>query len=223
VQTGRGRSEIGREQVEWCLWREPSFASRCRFEEPGDWGSALEALNVPVLQLLCSTPGRDQCNATASALALLDLRPAGGPTRTSMPHHHAALGPSKSWPGAPIRGDHGAYGYRPIPSGSRLGSPSCCGLGGSCARTPPAPRKGVALVLRQLPQTATVGWPMGVGLDTPAQPRPVMLSWLQEAGHNLGAGPLPESGDALIRFAAGRAASNDPRKAATALPRPFCP
>jgi len=59
-----------------------------------------------------------------------------------------------------------------------------------------------------------------VGLEHPGQHGPD-AELLQEAAHNLGAGPLPESADALNPAAgAGRAMI---RKAATACPSTICP
>ena len=86
-------------------------------------------------------------------------------------------------------------------------------------RRAPAPQRRVALVLANYP-TRNSRLANGVGLDTPASTA-AMLQWLRQGGYDLGDGPLPADGEALIQaLLAGR--SNDPesghRPALTQLP-----
>ncbi|MFM9104213.1 MAG: cobaltochelatase subunit CobN, partial [Cyanobium sp.] len=74
-------------------------------------------------------------------------------------------------------------------------------------RRTPASQRRVALVLANYP-TRNSRLANGVGLDTPASTT-AMLGWLRQAGYDLGPGPLPADGEALIAaLLQGR--SNDP-------------
>ncbi|APD48946.1 cobaltochelatase subunit CobN [Synechococcus sp. CS-602] len=193
---------LGREQVEVVLCG-TSFAS-VQFEEAGLGAPLWEALNVPVLQLLCSTQGRDQWQRNSIGLGPLDLS-----LQVALPELDGRITTRVGAFKELLRADQGLttalYGYRPDPE--RLDwIAQLLRAWVELRQTPPA-QKRVALVLANYPnRNSRVA--NGVGLDTPASTA-LMLSWLQEAGHNLGAGPLPESGDALIQLLlAGR--SNDP-------------
>jgi len=171
---------------------------------------------LPVLQLLCSTRAVTSGNATHGH-GPLDLS-----WQVALPNSmagitHAGWGLQRSCArrsGAEPRRSTATARSR----GGSTGSPSCCGLGWSCARTPPAQRKGGPGLAPTTP-TQQLGWPNGVGGSTPRPARLHAELGLQRAGHQPRAGPLPGGGDALFQLLlAGR--SNDPESSHRPCPRP---
>jgi len=201
VQQGVG-DLLEREAIEAVLCA-TGFAS-VQFEEAGLGAPLWERLQVPVLQLLCS--GRSQRSWQESSIGLgpLDLS-----LQIALPELDGRItsrvGAFKEQAWASDR--LGTALLRLQPDRERLAwIVRLCRHWIELRRTPRAERR-VALVLANYP-TRNSRLANGVGLDTPASAA-LMLGWMVEAGYDLGAGPLPADGDALIQaLLAGR--SNDP-------------
>jgi cobaltochelatase CobN len=210
VQQGVG-DLLERERAEAVLCG-TGFAS-VSFEEAGLGAPLWDRLAVPVLQLLTSGRPRREWDQSAIGLGPLDLS-----LQVALPELDGRIGTRV-----------GAF-KEVVPSeggGDREGS--ITGLATALQRLRPDPervawiasltdnwiqlrhtpaeRRRVALVLANYP-TRNSRLANGVGLDTPASTA-AMLQWLRQAGYDLGDGPLPADGEALIqRLLAGR--SNDP-------------
>ncbi len=194
---------LGREGVQAVLCT-TSFAS-VQFEEAGLGAPLWEALNVPVLQLLCSSSSRDRWRSSSIGLSPLDLS-----LQVALPELDGRLttrvGAFKE---AADRADDrlttALHRYEPDPE--RLDwIAQLVQAWVSLRGTPPAQRR-LSLVLANYP-TRNSRLANGVGLDTPASAA-AMLHWLAAAGYDLGkAESLPQDGQELIRrLLAGR--SND--------------
>ena len=178
------------------------FAS-VRFEEAGLGAPLWERLDVPVLQMLCSSRGRSAWQVSSIGLGPLDLS-----LQVVLPELDGRLttrvAAFKEWTASDP--NLGTALHRTEPDPQRLGW--ICELVErwiELARTPVA-RRRVALVLANYP-TRNSRLANGVGLDTPASVV-LMLRWLAEAGYAVQE-PLPADGDGLIqRLLAGR--TNDP-------------
>ncbi|MCT0199368.1 cobaltochelatase subunit CobN [Synechococcus sp. CS-1325] len=199
----RGVSDLlRRESVEAVLCA-TSFAS-VQFEEAGLGAPLWESLNVPVVQLLCSTQSRQHWQQSSIGLNPLDLS-----LQVALPELDGRItsrvGAFKELVRADDQLTTAIHHYRPDPE--RLDWIAQLVKGWVELRRTPASRRRLALVLANYP-TRNSRVANGVGLDTPASTA-LMLGWLQESGHDLGTGPLPAGGDALIeRLLAGR--TNDP-------------
>ncbi len=181
-----------------------SFAS-VQFEEAGLGAPLWETLNVPVLQLLCSSAGRRRWQTSSIGLGPLDLS-----LQVALPELDGRLttrvGAFKEAAGSADERLTTAL-HRYEPDLERLDwiaqlVEAWVNLRG----TPPAQRR-LSLVLANYP-TRNSRLANGVGLDTPASAA-AMLHWLAAAGYDLGeAEALPPDGQVLIRrLLAGR--SND--------------
>ncbi|EAQ74520.1 MULTISPECIES: cobaltochelatase subunit CobN [unclassified Synechococcus] len=200
---------LGREGVQAVLCT-TSFAS-VQFEEAGLGAPLWETLNVPVLQLLCSSCSRERWRSSSIGLGPLDLS-----LQVALPELDGRLttrvGAFKE---AAERADTRLTTalHRYVPDQERLDwIAQLVGAWVSLRGTPPAQRR-LSLVLANYP-TRNSRLANGVGLDTPASAA-AMLHWLAAAGYDLGGaqgqppdGTLPHSGQELIeRLLAGR--SND--------------
>jgi cobaltochelatase CobN len=200
---------LGREAVQAVLCT-TSFAS-VQFEEAGLGAPLWEALNVPVLQLLCSSSSRERWRSSSIGLSPLDLS-----LQVALPELDGRLTTrvgafKEAAERADARLTTALHRYRPDPE--RLDWIAQLVQGWVNLRgTAPAQRR-LSLVLANYP-TRNSRLANGVGLDTPASAA-AMLHWLAAAGYDLGAaqgqppdGTLPHSGQELIeRLLAGR--SND--------------
>ena len=170
-----------------------AFAS-VRSEAAGLGSPLWESLDCPVLQLLSSSGTRERWSSSSRGLDPLDLslqvvmpeldgrittrpcafrqqRPSAGSLATAVAHQQ----PDRD--GIAWLVEHAARWI-------------------DLRRTVSAERR-VALVLANYPvRDGRVA--NGVGLDTPASLSSI-LSWLKQAGYELGPGPLPVDGDALIQ------------------------
>ena len=196
------RDLLRREGVEAVLCA-TSFAS-VQFEEAGLGAPLWEALNVPVLQLLCSTQSRQHWQQSSIGLGPLDLS-----LQVALPELDGRItsrvGAFKELVRADQQLTTAIYHYRPDPE--RLDWIAQLLRGWVELRQTSAAQRRLALVLANYP-TRNSRVANGVGLDTPASTA-LMLQWLRASGHDLGSEPLPEGGDALIqRLLAGR--TNDP-------------
>ncbi|MFZ9713846.1 MAG: cobaltochelatase subunit CobN [Vulcanococcus sp.] len=200
VQQGVG-DLLSRERVAAVLCT-TSFAS-VQFEEAGLGAPLWERLQVPVLQVLCSTQAKAAWQNNSVGLSPLDLT-----LQIALPELDGRIttrvGAFKEVSGADPRLQTALHRYVPEPE--RLDwiaqlTRRWCEL-----RQTPIPERRLALVLANYP-TRNSRLANGVGLDTPASTAS-MLQWLQSQGYGLGAA-LPADGDALIQqLLAGR--SNDP-------------
>ncbi len=195
---------LHRERVEAVLCT-TSFAS-VQFEEAGLGAPLWEALDVPVLQLLCSSRGRAAWERSSIGLGPLDLS-----LQVALPELDGRIttriGAFKESDGADARLGMAVQRYRPDPA--RLDWVAGLLQGWVALRRTPAPQRRLALVLANYP-TRNSRLANGVGLDTPASAA-ALLGWLADAGYDLGdaSTELPLDGDDLIRrLLAGR--SNDP-------------
>ncbi|WP_411870891.1 cobaltochelatase subunit CobN [Vulcanococcus limneticus] len=193
---------LGRERVQVVLCT-TSFAS-VQFEEAGLGAPLWEALDVPVLQVLCSTQGREAWAQSSIGLAPLDLT-----LQVALPELDGRIttrvGAFKELVGSDGRLATGLHRYEP--DRERLEWIAKLAEGWADLRRTPASQRRLALVLANYP-TRNARLANGVGLDTPASAA-AMLGWLAEAGYDLGEEGLPATGDALIqRLLAGR--TNDP-------------
>ena len=193
---------LSRERVEAVVCT-TSFAS-VQLDEAGLGAPLWDALAVPVFQLLCSTQSRAGWEGSSLGLAPLDLS-----LQIALPELDGRItsrvGAFKEMRSADQRLGTALQHYSPdrerLSWVAELLSNWC-----RLRATPPA-RRRLALVLANYP-TRNSRLANGVGLDTPASAA-LMLGWLRQAGHDLGDGPLPADGDALIALLlAGR--SNDP-------------
>ncbi|MEB3361324.1 MAG: cobaltochelatase subunit CobN [Synechococcaceae cyanobacterium] len=193
---------LSREQVRLVLCA-TGFAS-VRFEEAGLGAPLWERLAVPVLQLLCSARSRSQWQASSIGLGPLDLT-----LQVALPELDGRLttrvAAFKELDRISEHLNTALPSYRPdverLEWIARLTQAWV-----RLALRSPAERR-VALVLVNYP-TRDSRVANGVGLDTPASAT-LILGWLREAGYDLGAGQLPEHGDALIHtLLSGR--TNDP-------------
>ena len=196
------RDLLSREQVDAVICT-TSFAS-VEFSEAGLGAPLWDGLAVPVFQLLCSTQSRDSWQASSVGLAPLDLT-----LQVAMPELDGRIttrvGAFKQTQAADERLATALTHYAPDPE--RLSWVAELVAGWCRLRATPASERRLALVLANYP-TRNSRLANGVGLDTPASAAS-MLSWLAEAGYNLGSGARPADGDALIQaLLAGR--SNDP-------------
>ena len=199
----RGVADLFRREAVQAVLCSTSFAS-VQFEEAGLGAPLWEALNVPVLQLLCSTRSRRQWELSSIGLGPLDLS-----LQVVLPELDGRLttriGAFKELTGTDPRLTTALHRYEPDPD--RLDWIARLVAAWVELRQTRPGRRRLALVLANYP-TRNSRLANGVGLDTPASTA-LMLRWLQEAGHDLGPEPLPSTGDALIlRLLAGR--TNDP-------------
>jgi cobaltochelatase CobN len=193
---------LAREQVQAVLCT-TSFAS-VEFREAGLGAPLWDGLDVPVFQLLCSTQSRDSWQASSVGLAPLDLT-----LQIALPELDGRIttrvGAFKQARTADARLATALSHY--APDAERLSWVAQLVAGWCRLRATPAPERRLALVLANYP-TRNSRLANGVGLDTPASAAS-MLTWLAEAGYNLGGSGWPATGDALIQaLLAGR--SNDP-------------
>jgi cobaltochelatase CobN len=201
VQRGVG-DLLSREQVELVVCG-TGFAS-VQFEEAGLGAPLWERLSVPVLQLLCSGRPRRAWQESSIGLGPLDLS-----LQVALPELDGRIGTRavafKELAQASTSLATALQELRPDPE--RLGWVAQLARAWISLRRTPASQRRVALVLANYP-TRNSRLANGVGLDTPASTA-AMLGWLQQAGYDLGSGPLPADGDALIAaLLQGR--SNDP-------------
>jgi len=193
---------LAREQVQAVLCT-TSFAS-VQFSEAGLGAPLWDGLDVPVLQLLCSTQARSSWELSSVGLAPLDLT-----LQIALPELDGRIttrvGAFKEATEADQRLATALPRYTPDPE--RLAWVAQLIAGWCDLRHTPTEERRLALVLANYP-TRNSRLANGVGLDTPASAAS-MLGWLAEGGYALGAEPLPADGDALIQLLlAGR--SNDP-------------
>ena len=201
VQSGV-RHLLQREQVEAVLCT-TAFAS-VQFSEAGLGSPLWDGLEVPVFQVLCSSQGREQWQASSIGLAPLDLS-----LQVALPELDGRLttriGAFKQASGPDPRLATALPRYEADPE--RLAWIAALVARWCELRATPVQQRRLALVLANYP-TRNSRLANGVGLDTPASAA-AMLRWLKQAGYGLGSAPLPGDGDALIRLLlAGR--SNDP-------------
>jgi len=200
VQRGVG-DLLGRERVEAVLCG-TGFAS-VQFEQAGLGAPLWDQLGVPVLQMLCSGRPRRAWQESTVGLGPLDLS-----LQVALPELDGRIGTRvAAFKELVEASDSLATALQQLaPEPERLDWISQLVAAWIRLRaTPPAERR-VALLLANYP-TRNSRLANGVGLDTPASTA-AMLGWLRQAGYDLGAGPLPADGDALIRqLLAGR--SND--------------
>ncbi len=198
-----------------------SFAS-VQFEEAGLGAPLWDRLNVPVIQVLCSTRSREQWAASSIGLGPLDLS-----LQVALPELDGRItsrvGAFKELERADASLSAALMHYQPDPE--RLDWIARLLAAWVELRLTPVKQRRVALVLANYP-TRNSRLANGVGLDTPASAA-AMLRWLAEAGYDLGVTPtglltesptelpaelttgLPADGDALIQqLLAGR--TNDP-------------
>jgi len=199
----RGVADLFRREAVQAVLCSTSFAS-VQFEEAGLGAPLWEDLNVPVLQLLCSTQSRHHWQASSIGLGPLDLS-----LQVALPELDGRItsrvGAFKELAGTDQQLTTALHRYEPDPE--RLDWIARLVRAWVELRGTDAGERRLALVLANYP-TRNSRLANGVGLDTPASTA-LMLRWLQEAGHDLGPGPLPASGDALIQLLlAGR--TNDP-------------
>jgi cobaltochelatase CobN len=199
----RGVSDLLRREGVAAVLCSTSFAS-VQFEDAGLGAPLWEALDVPVLQLLCSSQPREAWAASSIGLAPTDLT-----LQVALPELDGRIttriGAFKQTRAASERLVSGLQGYDPDP-GRLEWIAELTARWVTLGRTPAAERH-VALVLANYP-TRNSRLANGVGLDTPASTA-LMLRWLREAGYDLGERQLPADGDALItQLLAGL--SNDP-------------
>ena len=213
VQRGVG-DLLAREAVQAVVCT-TSFAS-VQFEDAGLGAPLWDDLDVPVLQLLCSTQSRSSWAQSSIGLAPLDLT-----LQVAMPELDGRIttrvGAFKELIGSDQQLATGLHQLVPDPE--RLTWVADLVAHWCRLRQTPCSQRHLALVLANYP-TRNSRLANGVGLDTPASAA-AMLGWLQAAGYDLGSDPLPADGDALIaRLLEGR--SNDPesqhRPAAAHLP-----
>jgi cobaltochelatase CobN len=195
---------LAREAVQGVLCT-TSFAS-VQFEEAGLGAPLWDRLNVPVIQVLCSTRSREQWAASSIGLGPLDLS-----LQVALPELDGRItsrvGAFKELERADASLSAALMHYQPDPE--RLDWIARLLAAWVELRRTPVGQRRVALVLSNYP-TRNSRLANGVGLDTPASAA-AMLRWLAEAGYDLGAAPadLPADGDALIQqLLAGR--TNDP-------------
>jgi len=205
---------LAREQVQAVLCT-TSFAS-VQFSEAGLGSPLWDGLDVPVLQLLCSTQARSSWELSSVGLAPLDLT-----LQIALPELDGRIttrvGAFKQATQADPRLATALPRYQP--DRERLAWVAQLVARWCDLRQTPTEQRRLALVLANYP-TRNSRLANGVGLDTPASAAS-MLQWLAQAGYQLGSEPLPADGDALIQLLlAGR--SNDPeslhRPAAAHLP-----
>ena len=199
----RGVADLLRREAVQAVLCSTSFAS-VQFEEAGLGAPLWEALNVPVLQLLCSSQSRRQWQASSIGLGPLDLS-----LQVALPELDgritSRIGAFKELVRTDPRLTTALHRYQP--DSERLNWIARLVRAWVELRRTAAGDRRVALVLANYP-TRNSRLANGVGLDTPASSA-LMLRWLQEAGHDLGPEPLPASGNALIQLLlAGR--TNDP-------------
>ncbi len=182
-----------------------SFAS-VQFEEAGLGAPLWEALNVPVLQLLCSSSSRERWESSSIGLGPLDLS-----LQVALPELDGRLTTrvgafKQAADRADARLTTALHHY--VPDEERLDwIARLVGAWVSLRETAPALRR-LSLVLANYP-TRNSRLANGVGLDTPASAA-AMLHWLAAAGYQLGEADaaLPHDGQELIeQLLAGR--SND--------------
>ncbi len=215
---------LAREAVQGVLCT-TSFAS-VQFEEAGLGAPLWDRLNVPVIQVLCSTRSREQWAASSIGLGPLDLS-----LQVALPELDGRItsrvGAFKELERADASLAAALMHYQP--DHERLDWIARLLAAWVELRLTPVGQRRVALVLANYP-TRNSRLANGVGLDTPASAA-AMLRWLAEAGYDLGltstglptglpAEPptepaaglttgLPADGDALIQqLLAGR--TNDP-------------
>jgi cobaltochelatase CobN len=199
----RGVADLFRRDAVQAVLCSTSFAS-VQFEEAGLGAPLWEALNVPVLQLLCSTQSRRQWQGSSIGLGPLDLS-----LQVVLPELDGRITSRAGAFKELVRTDQrlGTALHRYQPDAERLDWIARLVRAWVELRRTEAGQRRLALVLANYP-TRNSRLANGVGLDTPASTS-LMLRWLQEAGHDLGSEPLPASGDALIQLLlAGR--TNDP-------------
>ncbi|SBO42275.1 cobaltochelatase subunit CobN [Cyanobium sp. NIES-981] len=199
----RGVADLLRREGVAAVLCSTSFAS-VQFEEAGLGAPLWEALDVPVLQLLCSSQPRTAWEASSIGLAPTDLT-----LQVALPELDGRIttrvGAFKQTRQASDRLASALQGYDP--DAERLDWIAELTARWVALGRTPAPRRRVALVLANYP-VRNSRLANGVGLDTPASTA-LMLHWLQQAGYDLGPGELPADGDALIALLlAGQ--TNDP-------------
>ncbi len=193
---------FAREQVQAVLCT-TSFAS-VQFSEAGMGAPLWDGLDVPVLQLLCSTQGRNSWELSSVGLAPLDLT-----LQIALPELDGRIttrvGAFKESTQTDSRLATALPRYQP--DLERLAWVAQLIARWCELRQTPAAQRRLALVLANYP-TRNSRLANGVGLDTPAS-AVSMLHWLDQSGYQLGPTALPTDGDALIQLLlAGR--SNDP-------------
>ena len=193
---------FAREQVQAVLCT-TSFAS-VQFSEAGMGAPLWDGLDVPVLQLLCSTQGRNSWELSSVGLAPLDLT-----LQIALPELDGRIttrvGAFKESAQTDARLATALPRYQP--DLERLAWVAQLIARWCELRQTPAAQRRLALVLANYP-TRNSRLANGVGLDTPAS-AVSMLHWLDQSGYQLGPTALPADGDALIQLLlAGR--SNDP-------------
>ena len=206
VQQGVG-DLLERERVSAVLCG-TGFAS-VSFEEAGLGAPLWDRLGVPVLQLLTSGRPRQEWQQSSIGLGPLDLS-----LQVALPELDGRIGTRVGAFKEVLAGDgDDASGglatalQRLRPDHERLAWIAALTDAWIQLRQTPAPQRQVALVLANYP-TRNSRLANGVGLDTPASAA-AMLHWLRQEGYDLGDGPVPADGDALIQaLLAGR--SNDP-------------
>jgi cobaltochelatase CobN len=153
-----------------------------------DWSApALEALDVPILQAVCSTGSREEWIASAGGLSPLDVA-----MQVSIPEFDGRIITVPLSFKEPLGPGSDALAYRADPERARR----VAGIAARLARlrrTPPAERR-VAIVLSSYPtRNARVG--NAVGLDTPAS-LVRLLGAMRDAGYAVDG--FPDDADALV-------------------------
>jgi cobaltochelatase CobN len=171
---------LGRERVEAVLCC-TSFAS-VQFAEAGLGAPLWDGLEVPVLQLLCSSQPRERWQSSSIGLPPTDLS-----LQVALPELDGRIttriGAFKECRGA---GERLVSALPQLePDGERLAWISELTANWVQLRRTPPGRRRVALVLANYP-TRNSRLANGVGLDTPASAA-AMLGWLAAAGYRLGA------------------------------------
>ncbi|MEB3354696.1 MAG: cobaltochelatase subunit CobN [Cyanobacteriota bacterium] len=200
VQQGVQRL-LAREQVDTVLCS-TSFAS-VQFDEASLGAPLWDSLDVPVLQLLCSSVSRQRWQASSIGLPPTDLT-----LQVALPELDGRITSRivafKECSGAADQ--LGAALLRYVPDLERLSWVAELTANWVRLRRTPAAERRVALVLANYP-TRNSRLANGVGLDTPASAAS-MLRWLAEAGYGI-EGACPSDGQTLIE-ALLAVRSNDP-------------
>ncbi|AII43443.1 hypothetical protein KR100_08725 [Synechococcus sp. KORDI-100] len=171
-----------------------AFAS-VRSEDAGLGSPIWDQLDCPVLQLLTGSRPREAWNASSRGLDPLDLS-----LQVVMPELDGRV-TTRPCGFRQLTMDQGGLATA-LPSLI----PDAIGIQWLVEHTvrwielrrTPAQKRQVALVLANYP-VRDGRLANGVGLDTPSSCVSI-LRWLAEAGYDLGDGPLPEDGDALMRL-----------------------